>query len=494
MGLFDIFRRRKDKAADIWARRDKMSRVEYLLDIRLEHLEAPQEAWDGLTFPQLVEKQLAQGEINQALFNLDSQIAYCFEIAVLHWGQGDLERAETYLHKALERHARRRAAVAEHRWRHPPKHHAAEAYAKVAAVLLGVPLDGATPLSVFEQGYTPWFDNALLDACLGDGAFDLAVWQAGEDAYRKNRFAKTKLGEYAVYLKALTGGFASDAEMLAAHETMFTGRAGKNMQGGLVEGYTDNELMIDYVFAAILKRIGWEGTYRHSWPGTCPVGTPAVTTRPADRHAAIIAAPPPAPDADTGIIADKQAARRFIDLHLKDQRDHWERKFHDPTRAAKEAGKVAKALKELGWEKDPDTVDLMRAYRMDAILNDSTHLMLGDPVGGRFTGLAKWTGLLVEEFGLHPDFIAVAESEEKSDYSDPQGGWYVLWKKNRRVYLVQREDWDRPEVATADARPGKEVWPSYVSFVAWWVAEHRAFEADGTGLSVASASPAVRPQ
>jgi hypothetical protein len=178
----------------------------------------------------------------------------------------------------------------------------------------------------------------------------------------------------------------------------------------------------------------------------------------------------------TGIIADPQAARRFIDGHVMEQRDHWEGTFHDPVRPAKDVGKVAKALKALGWDKDATTLDLMRTYRMDAILNDSTHVFLSDPVGDRFVGMANWTQLLSDEFGLHPDFIPVAESEEKSDYLDPQGAWYVFWKKDKRIYAVQREDWDRPEVATANARPGKEQWPSYVSFVAWWVAEHMAFK------------------
>ena len=477
MALFDYFSSRKRKERALWARRDRMSRIEYLLDLRHEQLEAPHDAWGGLTFYELAERNLAEGNIDLAMFNFASQIADCFELGILYWGQGDLQRAEAYLCKTLERDARRRTAAAEHGWPHPPNHHAAEAYVKVAAVLLGTALDDPAPLSAFEPGYQPWFDNALLDACLGSHDFDCGAWQAGEDLWLKRRFPKAKLKETEVYVKALTGGFASDSEMLSAHETMFTGRAGKNYQGGLIEGYTDNELMIDYVFAAILKRIGWQGTYRHSWPGTAPVGTQAVTTRPADRHLGTSTAPLPAPDAATGIIADKQAARRFIDLNIKDQRDHWEHKFHDPFRPAKEVGKVAIALKELGWDKDPASLDLMRSYRMDAILNDSTHIMLSDPVGDRFVGMKNWMQLLNGEFGLHPDFIPVAESEEKADYRDPQGAWYVYWKKDRRIYAVQRDDWDRPEVATANARIGKEQWPSYISFVAWWVAEHLAFEA-----------------
>lgn len=475
MGLFDILRRGTPAASDIWERRDRMSRVEYLLDIRLEHLEAPNEAWDGLTFTQLVERQLAGGEIELAIFNLSSQIADNFEVAVLYWGQGDLAKVEFYLRNTLERHERRRLAAIAHDAPYPPKHHCADAYAKIAAILLDEPLDGAAPLSAFEQGFSPWFDNALLDACRTGEDFNLGAWQAAEDAWLKRRFAKTKLKEYEVYVKALTGGFASDAAMLSAHEAMFTARAGKNYLGGHVEGYTDNTLMIDYLFAAILKRIGWEGTYRHSWPGTAPVGQAAATTQPANGHLAIVAAPLPAADTTTGIIADTRSARRFIDICLGEQRDSWDGTPRDAVRPVREAGRVAKAMKDLGWDRDRAALDLMRAYRMDAILNDSTHIHLADPLGKGHMGLKGWTQLLRDTFGLHPDFIPIAQSEERADWSDPQGAWYVLWKKDRRIYAVQREDWGDPEKATASARPSKELWPSYVSFVAWWAGEHRKF-------------------
>ncbi len=488
MSIFDYFSRRKRKERALWARRNRMSRIEYLLDISHDRLEGEKEAWDGQNYLELVEQQLRRGEIDLAIGNIGRQPAYCFQIANLYWGQGNLEQAEIYLRKTLERYHRLIAACQEHNWPHYPPKHYGQTYIKTAAVLLDVKLGGPAPGSITEMGYQPWFENTLLNYCLGEEDFDLGAWQAGEDKWLANRFPKYKLKEYEVYVKALTGGFASDVEMLKAHEKMFTGRSSKNPQSHLLEGYDDNELIVDYIFAAILKRIGWEGTYRHSWPGTCPVGAAPVTTQASHRHLGIIAAPPPASDAATRIIADPQEARRFIDEHVKDQRDHWENEHLDPLRPAKERSKVAGALKEIGWASNPATLDLMRTYRMDNILNDSTHIMLSDPVGDRYTGLRNWNQLLSEEYGLHPDFIAVAESEEKADYSDPQGAWYVYWKKDKRIYAVQREDWDRPEIATANARPGKEVWPSYLSFVAWWVSEHLAFE-DQTGIIMAKAVP-----
>lgn len=181
MGLFDYFSREKRKERARKARRDAMSRVEFLLDTRHEHLKAPHDAWNGLTFYELVEQQLSEGNLDLAMSNFAGQVQYCFEIAILYWGQGDLERAEAYLRKTLERHERRCMAAAEHGWPHPPNHHSAEAYTKVAAVLLGTPLQGAAPLSAFESGYQPWFDNMLLDASLGGDDFALATWQAAED-------------------------------------------------------------------------------------------------------------------------------------------------------------------------------------------------------------------------------------------------------------------------------------------------------------------------
>jgi len=472
----DLRRRRADKR--FWARLDKLPRDEYLIAIRHDSLEETKDSRDGLTFLELVERQLKEGRVDLALGNISTQVKYCLELAVLYWAKGNRAQAEKYLRMTLERYQRMVTAAAEHDRRLEERSDIGEADIKTAAILLGEPLDGPALAIASKPGYSPSFGNYILDCCLGTNDFDMGLWQSLEDEWLKNRFPKYMIEEKVVYVKALTGQYASDAEMLEAHRKMWAGKAKRNRDAGTLEGYDEfNAYVVDYTFACVLKRIGWEGTYRHSWPNSTPLGGEATTTRPADRHLGIIAAPPPAPDAETGIIIDPQEARRFIDEHVKDQRDHWENEHLDPLRPAKERSKVSGALKEIGWASNPATLDLMRTYRMDNILNDSTHIMLSDPVGDRYCGLGKWTGLLREEFGLHPDFIAVAESEDKRDYRDPQGAWYVYWKKDKRIYSVQREDWGDPVAATAGARPGKEMWPSYVSFVAWWVAEHLAFEA-----------------
>lgn len=465
MGLFDFFRRKADKPSQ----RSQMSRIEYLLHLMHDRLEAPHDAYGGRNFLRLVEDQLKEGKTDVAIWNIANQVRDCFELANLYWGQGDLVRAEAYLRQTLELHNRLAEACAGYDLPMQP-YHGIEC-AKSAARLLGVDTGNFAGIKMPEVGYEPWFKNVLLNRCLDERDFDMAEWNAGADEWTRRRFPKYRLEEFSVYIKALTGGYASTEEMLSEHEKMFTGRSKRKPDSDLLDGYYDNELVIDFVFAAILKRIGWEGTYRHSWPNTCDVASAPQTVRQPDRYLGVIAAPPPSPNSDTGVIEDKQAARRFVDINVPNQRDD-EGDLLDASRPEKERAKVARALKELGWTKDPAALDLMQTYRVNDILNDRTHISLCDPLDGSSTKLNAWTKLLCDDFGLHSDFIAIAGSEERTDYGDPQGAWYVYWKKNRKIYAVQRDEWDRPEFATKDARLGINQWPSYSSFVAWWVSEH----------------------
>ncbi|MBN8844857.1 MAG: hypothetical protein J0H88_16570 [Sphingomonadales bacterium] len=469
MGLFDFFRRTVNRSSKRHAELSKMSRIEYLLHLRHDRLEALNETFGGKNYLQLVEDQLKEGNVDLAIWNIANQVKGCFELANLYWGQGNLARADTYLHKTLERHDRLVAACAE-RGVQRPSYDGIEC-AKCAACLLDIKVEDFARMETFEPCYEPWFKDKLLSYCLDSRDFDDGVWRTSAIAWTKRRHPKYRLEEFSVYAKALTGGYGSTEEMLSAHEKMFAGRVKRSPDAGLLEGYADNELIIDYVFAAILKRIGWEGAYRHSWPNTDVVNSIARTTRHPDRYLGVIAAPEPEPDANTGIIEDAKAARRFIDIHLQTQRDD-EGKPSDATRPGKQRGKVARALSDLGWPQDPATLDLMQSYRMDLVQNDRTHISLCDPVDASSNKLGIWTKVMSDDFGLHPDFIAIAGSEERHDYLDPQGAWYVYWKKDGKIYAVDRDEWDKPEVATTNAQAGVDLWPSYVSFVAWWVSEH----------------------
>lgn len=466
MGLFDIFRRNKRLPHDD---RGQMSRIDYLLDMCHTHLEAPHEAYGGGNFLQLVEKQLREGQTDLAIWNISSQVRNCFELANLYWGQGDVARAEAYLHQTLERHERLVDACTEYALPRPS--YAGIECAKCAACLLGVEVPDLMREECFEPCYEPWFKDRLLSYCLGTQDFDPAAWQAAADAWTRKRHPKYRLDEFAFYVKALTGGFESTDAMFAAHEKMITGRAKRSPASGLLDGYDDTELIVDHIFAAVIRRIGWQGTYRHSWTGTDAVGAAPQTTKQPDRYLSVIARAAPPVDHPIGIIEDVEEARRYIDRHVAEQADHdGEPLVAD--RSARERAKVAGALRALGWTGDAASLDLMQRYRMDRILNDRTALCLCDPVNGASVKLGDWTRLFVDDFGMHPDFIAVAGSEEPTDYLDPQGGWYVRWQRDGRIYSVERDAWGDPDAATTGARPGLNLWPSYTSFVAWWVSEH----------------------
>ncbi|MEP7349121.1 MAG: hypothetical protein ABI668_04115 [Sphingorhabdus sp.] len=446
-----------------------MSRIDYLLHVNHSQLEEPHEAYGGINFLQVVERQLAEGQIDLATRNIGNQVKDCFQLANLYWGQGNLARTEAYLNKTLERHQRLVEVCAEHDL--PQRSYYGIEYAKCAACLLGIEVEDLARTEPFEPGYEPWFKDTLLSRCLDSRDFDMGAWQTSANEWTRKRHPKYRLEEFSVYMKALTGGYGSTDEMLSEHEKMFAGRARRNPDSDLLDGYHDNELIIDFIFAAILKRVGWEGAYRHSWPGTEGAGSVTRTTKQPDHYLGSIVASQPELNSHTGVIEDTQAARRFVDFHLANQTD-WDGALLDAGRPAKECSKVAGVLKDLGWTGDSASLNLLRTYRMDRVLNERTHLFLCEPVGGSSIKMGAWTKLLSEDFGLHPDFIAIAGSEERTDYLDPQGAWYVYWKKDMNVYAIERDEWDRPEVATCDARMGIDHWPSYTSFVAWWISEH----------------------
>ncbi|MFM7377265.1 MAG: hypothetical protein ACKO1O_03905 [Erythrobacter sp.] len=442
------------------------SRIAYLLGIYHQWVEGKEEAWDGLDKAGLIERQIAEGDARMATLNLVGHVRNTFALAGLYWGQGAMEQAGHYLGKAVDRHERMvdYCAVRGPVW---PNEYSDESDVRIAAYLLGRPLTRVPRHPREEPDLYPSFKDILLDAIADGAPLDMARWQDWEDSTVRNRWPKFQVGEAQFYRRALTGEFADGTGVLAAHEALWKSKAGKTFEPGWFEGYDDNDLIIDTLFAAVLKRIGWEGRYRHSWPATLPYVSAPETTRDPDRFITVAAAPFPAPSAETGIIADPQAARRFLDHTLAQQTDDEGEPF-SAARPPKQAGKVAAALKELGWARDPAALDLMRAYRMDHVLTRRTHLSLCDPVAS-FVTLKGWTQAMTQDFGLSPEFLAIAQSEERSDYSDPQGLWYVLWVKDRRVYAVDREDWHDPALATINARPGLTMWPSYASFVAWWV-------------------------
>jgi hypothetical protein len=442
------------------------NRIAYLLEIYHDWVEGKVESWGGIDKAGLIERQIAAGDAMMATTNLAGHVRNCCSLAGLYWGQGDIAKAKTYLNKALDSHDRM-VAYCEERGPVWPTEYSDEADVRIAGYLLDRRVAQVPRRLREERDLYPSFKPILLDAMVGDAPLDMARWQDWEDSTVRNRWPKFQVAEAQFYRRALTGEFTDGAALLAAHEALWKSKAGKTFEPGWFDGYDDNDLIIDTLFAAILKRVGWEGRYRHSWPETLPYVSTHETAREPDRFIAVAAAPLPAPSAHTGIIADPQEARRFLDHQLADQTDDEGQPF-SAARPAKQAGKVAAAMKELGWVRDSAALDLMRAYRMDHVLTRRSHLALCDPVAS-FVTLKGWNAAMRQDFGLHPDLIAIAESQERADYMDPQGLWYVLWVKDRKVYAVDREEWHDPKLATKGAKLGLNMWPSYVSFVAWWV-------------------------
>ncbi|NVE94855.1 hypothetical protein [Altererythrobacter lutimaris] len=448
----------------------KMSRINYLFWLSHHWLEGERFKPGGLNISQLVEKQIRDGELQLGTHNMASQVAHAFRLALLYWGQGDVEQAEKCLRTSLNWYSRLMEVCAEHNrtLEFPREIH----FAKCAACLLDEEFIGSPLIGDLDMGYEPWFKDTLMDYCLGQEEFDWNHWQVSVDQWTKSRFPKYRIEEFAFYARVLTGEFETSEAMFAEHQKLITAKSKRNPDADLQDGYGEYAALVtDYIFAAILKRIGWEGKYRHSWPNTDVMGAPPQTTREPDRFLKAIALKLPDPDAETGIIADIQQARRFIDTHLEDQRDE-EGEFFDPKRSKKERSKVAAALKEVGWVRDPATLDLMRTYDVENILNDQSPLVLGDPFGSDID-LKDSTEFLQQECGLSDEFIGIAGNIE-AYHPDTDGGWYLYRKKDRKVYLLDREDWEEPHAAIKAAREGLNMWPSYTSFVAWWVAQHLA--------------------
>ncbi|MEE4317829.1 MAG: hypothetical protein V2I74_12695, partial [Erythrobacter sp.] len=230
-----LIKRYRDRR--FWARLEKLPRDEYLIAIRHDSLEETKDSRDGLTFLELVEKQLKEGRVDLALGNISTQVKYCLELAVLYWAKGNRAQAEKYLRMTLERYQRMVTAAAEHDRRLDARNDIGEAYIKAAAILLGEPLDGPALTIASKPGYSPSFGNYILDCCVGTNDFDMGLWQSLEDEWLKNRFPKYMIEEKVVYVKALTGQYASDAEMLEAHAKMWAGKAKRNPDASTLSGY-----------------------------------------------------------------------------------------------------------------------------------------------------------------------------------------------------------------------------------------------------------------
>jgi len=174
MGMFDFLKRRKTEKVSVIYKRDKISRIEYLMGLSHESMEQRVKSWGGLNFIELVERQLKEGKTDLAFGNLGAHVNQYFRLAILYWGQEDIKNAQLYLNKALERHERLLEVSTNLKANNWP--HYANRDAKAAACLL------EKSYTVFKKdenknGYLPWFAETILDYCLGKNDFDETSWQ-----------------------------------------------------------------------------------------------------------------------------------------------------------------------------------------------------------------------------------------------------------------------------------------------------------------------------
>ena len=233
------------------------------------------------------EENKAKGE-QHLLYNLSSALKNLFKLGLLQWRKGDMALAFDHFAGCANAYNQRVADAAmfaaedgfwESFWEGNSQH---EAYPAAAAYLSGADFTfAAAPegTSRFgEEGYQPWHDSALILTCMGHASISKTEFERSIGIAKKNRDYPApllKLTEF--HLEVLTGQWADRpaSEMLEKHAELYAGLKKLRGDPDLIHGEKDhNERVVDWIFACILKRIGWEGRYVHAWPKD---GQPAET-------------------------------------------------------------------------------------------------------------------------------------------------------------------------------------------------------------------------
>lgn len=233
------------------------------------------------------EANKAQGE-QHLLYNLSTALKNLFKLGLLHWRKGDMHLAFEHFANCAKAYNQRIAdadmfAAQDGFWRGFWEGNAQyEAYPAAAAYLSGVDFtftECPGGISRFgEEGFQPWYDNKLILACLGHASIDKDELARSLDLSKKNRDYPApliKLTEF--HFEVLTGQWSDrpTSEMLDNHAELYAGLKKLRGDPDLIHGEKDhNDRVVDWLFACVLKRIGWSGRYLHAWPED---GQPAET-------------------------------------------------------------------------------------------------------------------------------------------------------------------------------------------------------------------------
>lgn len=221
-------------------------------------------------------------EDQHRLYNLSVALKNFFKIGLLCWRRGDVKLASESLRQCVSNYnvrvseaERFGSTIGDQFWvSFWEGNSQVEAFPASAAYLTGADFAVATcPPGISrhgEEGFQPWFDGKLIFACTGQSNICSDEFERSLKIAENNKgYPAHLLNLTEFHFEVLTGQWKDrpSSEMLDRHSELYANL--KKLRGSpdLIYGEQEhNERVVDWVFACILKRIGWSGRYLHSWP------------------------------------------------------------------------------------------------------------------------------------------------------------------------------------------------------------------------------------
>lgn len=199
-------------------------------------------------------------------------------LGLLEWGRGNGTLAHECFAICLDAHAARVAHFARVKdiaveqeaffW----DMNTCDYFGGVCGYLLDRPITRVPPRFTNRHmegiGYAPWFRKLIADSCVLGSPIDHTRYHAARAKPPGHKLPKTYSEVWSFYIDVLDGAWIGHPteRSLAEHARVFA-LLKRIKDSDLVhsEGHY-NDLVPDLLFAAVLKRIGFHGAYRHAWP------------------------------------------------------------------------------------------------------------------------------------------------------------------------------------------------------------------------------------
>ncbi|MEZ5937929.1 MAG: hypothetical protein R3C52_06885 [Hyphomonadaceae bacterium] len=403
-----------------------------------------------------------------------------FELGLLFWRHGEIDKGAEWFASSVQ--AYRLCAEQYPHYQSMPEVKEAfdegssiyERHARIAGYLVDTPIGKVRPDLPYGdeiKGYDPWFESVLTDACVDGKPINADAFEESKKLFLQRRGSRTKMEEWEFFRDVLVGKWASrDIEdMFRHHAGMYLKRARRKGLGDLALGEGKfNDLVVDFQFAAVLKRIGWRGRYLHGWPEDGHVvmsGDPVTTVRsPFDYVDEIGTGARPGRqkpmtasvslDDDIKLFEDAIGAKQVaVDVKLTEI----------------EAAGALKALRELGVEGDNALCSICTRWSL-------SRLPAGDeevrPLSSA-EALRECSEYFQLHHGMARDLILLSELTELSDWEAPEGSVIVYSRADRRVYLADVADLGDLQKIREGAQEGLSTWRNFAAFAVWYVGEAR---------------------